>query len=58
MEFGIGKCVMLTMKKGKRETTEGIEQANLENIRTFGKKENYKYLGILEVNSTKDEKNK
>ena len=25
MEIGIEKCIMLIMKNGKRETTEGIE---------------------------------
>ena len=30
MEFGIEKCSMLTMKSGKRETTEGIELPNQE----------------------------
>ena len=29
--------------------TEGIELPNQEKIRTFGEKETYKYLGILEV---------
>ena len=33
----------------ERETTEGIELPNQENIATFGEKENYKYLGISEA---------
>ena len=41
------------MKSGKRETTEGIELLNQEIIRTFGEKENFKYLGILEVDTIK-----
>ena len=43
MGFDIEKCSMRIMKS---ETTEGIEQ---ENIRTFGEKENYKYLRIMEA---------
>ena len=26
MEFGIEKCAMLVMKRGKRHTTDGLEQ--------------------------------
>ena len=32
---------------------EGIELLNKESIRTFGEKENYKYLGILEAETIK-----
>ena len=49
MEFGIGKCAMLVMKSGKRHMTEGMELPNQEKIRTPGKYETYKYLGILEA---------
>ena len=49
IEFDIVKCAMLEMKSGKRETTEGIELPNQESIRILGKKENHKYLGILEA---------
>ena len=41
------------MKSGKRQITEGIELPNQEKIRMLGEKENYKYLGILEVDTTK-----
>ena len=53
MEFGIEKCAMPVMKSGKRQITEGIELPNQEKIRTFGEKENYKYLGILEADTIK-----
>ena len=53
MEFGIEKCAMLIMKKGKKQTTEGIELLNQENIRTHGEKETYLYLGILEADTIK-----
>ena len=51
MKYGIEKCTMLIMKSGKRETTEGIQLSNQESIRTLGEKENYKYLGMLEVDT-------
>ena len=42
MEFGIEKLVMLIMKSGKKQMTEGIELLNQEKIRTLGEKETYK----------------
>ena len=53
MEFGIEKCAMLVIKKGKKEITEGIELPSQEKIRSLGEKENYKYLGILEADTVK-----
>lgn len=34
IEFGNEKCAMLTMNKGKTETTKGIELSNQETITT------------------------
>ena len=48
MEFGIEKCVMLIMRSREKEIPEGIAQ---ERIRTFGEKETYKYLGMLEIHT-------
>ena len=42
---------MLVMKSGKGHMTDGIELTNKDKIRTLGKKETYKYLGILEANT-------
>ena len=39
-------------KRGK-ETIEGIELLNKERIQMYGEKENYKHLGILEVDTIK-----
>ena len=44
---------MLIMRSGERQIMEGIERPNQEKIRTFGEKETYKYLGILETNIIK-----
>ena len=38
IEFGIEKYVILIMKSGKTETTEGIELPNKESIRTLGER--------------------
>ena len=46
MDFG-----MLLMKSVKRQITEGINLLNQERIRTFGEKENNKYLGIFKLDT-------
>ena len=53
IEYGIGKCGMLIMKSGKRQIMERIELPNKEKVRTLGEKETYKYLGILEADTSK-----
>ena len=53
MEFDIEKCAILVMKSGKRHLTDGMELPNQDKIRTLGENETYKYLGILEGNTTK-----
>ena len=48
---------MLIMKSRERQITGGIELPNQERAKTFGEKENYKYLVILE-SATVTRKNK
>ena len=43
MEFGIEKCAMLIMKRGKQHITERMELPNQEKMRTLGEKESHKY---------------
>ena len=57
MEFGIKKCGMLVMKRGKLSTTDGIELAGGEKIREVDE-EGYKYLGILELDKIKEKEMK
>ena len=40
-------------KVGIKKITEGIELPNQESIRTFGEKGDYKYVGILEMDTIK-----
>ena len=50
MEFGINKCAMLIMKRGRLMHSEGITLP--DNLQIRGMKEDddrYKYLGVLEV---------
>ena len=58
MEFGIEKCTMLVMKIGKRRLTDGMELSNQDKIRTLAENETYKYLGILETDTIKQEEMK
>ena len=53
MKFGMEKYALLIMKGGKREIIEGIELPNQERIRMLGKKENYKYLRLLDADTIK-----
>ena len=49
---------MFIRKSGKRQRTERLELPIQERIRMLGEKENYKYLGILKVDTIKQEKAK
>ena len=52
MEFGKEKCAMLVMKSGKQHMTDWMELPNQDKIRTLGENESYKYLGILEADTS------
>ena len=54
MKFGIEKCAMLVMKSGKQHMTAEMELPNHDKIRTLGENETYKYLGILEADTSKE----
>ena len=58
MEFGIEKCAMLVMEKGKTVKSVGTELPNGKVIKSLQKGESYKYLGILEADKFLDEKMK
>ena len=53
MEFGSEKCALLVIKSGKQHLTDGIELPNQDKVRTLAENETYKYLGILEADTTK-----
>ena len=58
MEFGIEKCAMLVMEKGKIVKSVGIELANGKVIKSLQVDESYKYLEILEADKFFEEKMK
>ena len=50
MVFGLGKCAVLVLKRGRMVRTEGIELPNgkrMKEINLAG----YKYLGVLQLDS-------
>ena len=53
MDFGIEKCAMIQMKRGKFVMSEGIELPNGKKIRSLDDQEGYKYLGILQFDDIK-----
>ena len=57
IEFGLEKCAMPDMKSGKQHMTDGIEFLNQDKIRTLGENETYKYLNILEADTSKQVEN-
>ena len=58
MEFGIEKCAMLLMEKGKIVKSVGIELPDGKAIKLLQEGESYKYLGILGADKFLEEKMK
>ena len=50
MEFGIKKCGVIIMNRGKVKSTDGIELPSGEKIKEI-EEDGYKYLGILEYDT-------
>ena len=53
MKFGVEKCAVLTMKKGKMAKSDGITLPNKTAIKGLKQSESYKYLGIIQEDRTK-----
>ena len=58
MEFGVEKCAMLVLEKGKIVKSVGIELPDGKVIKSLQEGESYKYLGILEADKFLEEKMK
>ena len=58
VKFGIEKCAMLVMEKGKIVKSVSIELPNGKVIKSLQEGESYKYLGILEADKFLEEKMK
>ena len=53
MKFGIKKCAVLTLKRGKVAESRGIQLPKDELIKSLDENEGYKYLGVLEADQIK-----
>ena len=53
MEFGIEKCAMIEMKRGKMIYSEGTQLPSGKKIKSLEEDERYKYLGMLESDKVK-----
>ena len=49
MEFGVQKCAMLVIKRGKVIESNGIDLPNNETIKSIHEENGYKYLGVMEA---------
>ena len=56
MQFGVSKCGVLVMKRGKMSKCKGIEIPSGELIKEIDTEGGYKYLGVLEADAIKDKK--
>ena len=56
MEFGIEKCYMLVIEKGKILKSVGIELPDGKVIKSLQEGESYKYVGILKADKFLEEK--
>ena len=48
MKFGIEKCDVLVLKRGRLAQSEGIRLPDETTIRAMREREGYKYLGVFE----------
>ena len=53
MNFGLDKCAVLIMRRGKVISMEGVTLPNGEMMKALDKDSGYKYLGILEADEIK-----
>ena len=58
MEFGVDKCALLILKRGKKTLSEGIDLPHGKQIKSLNTDDSYKYLGVLEQTQFKYEKMK
>ena len=55
MEFGLSKCTMIVIKRGKLVRSEGIKMPDGEVLKSLEEGDEYKYLGVLEADNIKHE---
>ena len=58
MEFGVEKCAILTMKKGKMASSDGIALPNKATTKRLKEDDSYKYLGVIQADGKKHHERK
>ena len=58
MEFGIDKCAVIQMKRGKLESSDGLQLPDGSKVPALETKDTYKYLGILQNESVRNKQTK
>ncbi|XP_063952186.1 uncharacterized protein LOC135153479 [Lytechinus pictus] len=58
MQFGLDKCAMITLMRGKPANDNNFQMPNGEEIRSIESGGSYKYLGILEADQLKHQEMK
>ena len=53
MTFGIEKCAMVEMKRGKLINSDGLDLPESQQVKSLQDEETYKYLGVLENDKIK-----
>ena len=49
MAFGVGKCAVLTVKKGKMTNGDGLALPNKTTMKGLKEGDSYKYLGVIQA---------
>ena len=49
MKFGVEKCAVLTMKRGKMARSDGIALPNKTTMNGLKESDSYKYLGVIQA---------
>ena len=55
MEFGLSKCAAMTMERGKMRECTGLDLPDGQKIQGLTTEEHYKYLGMLEADTIKQD---
>ena len=58
MEFGTEKCAILTVKKGKMASSDGIALPNKATMKRLKEGDSYKYLGVIQADGKKHHERK
>ena len=58
MQFGVKKCAVLIMKRGRQIKSDGVKIPGSNDIRSLQESDGYKYLGVLQNDEVKEKEMK